>query len=328
MKAIQITARDQAQFVEVPMPELRAGHALIRPLRLSLCASDIFMLRYLSPKQYPLPPGTSGHELVGKVVALADEANVAEVAVGDLTLTIAPEQAAMAEYYLAPLHHVLPVPAGVPLEHLVQAQQLGTVIYACKQLPNLIGKDVVVIGQGSAGMWFNFMLKRLGAKRIIGVDLQAHRLMVSPRYGATHTIHNATVEPMQALKEITGGHLADVVIEAAGETSSINLAIELARDNGFMLQFGVPHEQTFQVNYYTMFRKCLTHKSIVFASREPRHTSTRMALNMIASGEIDVAPLITHRFPFAQVLEAYELQAARDEGAIKIIIEMPEKNGE
>ena len=327
MKAIQITARDQTQFVEVPIPELRAGHALIRPLRLSLCASDIFMLRYLSPKQYPLPPGTSGHELVGEVVALADEANEAEVAVGDLTLTIAPEQAAMAEYYLAPLHNVLPVPPRVPMEHLVQAQQLGTVIYACKQLPNLIGKDVVVVGQGSAGMWFNFMLKRLGARRIIVVDLQAHRLAVSPLYGATHTIHNAIVEPMQALKEITGGHLADVVIEAAGETSSINLAIELVRDNGFMLQFGVPHENVFPVNYYSMFRKCVTHKSIVFASREPRHASTRMALNMIANGEIDVAPLITHRFPFEQVPEAYELQATRDEGAIKIIIEMPGKNG-
>ncbi|MGB0383880.1 MAG: zinc-dependent alcohol dehydrogenase [Ardenticatenaceae bacterium] len=326
MKAVQIFAPDQAEFVEVPIPELRPSHALIRPIRLSLCASDIFMLRYAPPSSYPLPPGTSGHEMVGVVEAISDEANEAEVAVGDLTLTIAPEQAAMAEYYLAPLHNVLPVPAGVPLEHLVQAQQLGTVIYACKELPNLIGKDVVVIGQGSAGMWHNFMSKRLGAERVIGVDLQAHRLLVSPRYGATHTIHNASVDPVQALKAITGGKLADVVIEAAGTQSSINLAIKLVREYGFMLQFGVPHQPTFPLDYGMMFRKCITLKTIVYASREPRHTSTRMALQMIANGEIDVAPILTHRFPFERVLEAYELQHTRDEGAIKIIIEMPEKS--
>ena len=47
---------------------------------------------------------------------------------------------------------------------------------------------------------------------------------------------------------------------------------------------------------------------------------------MIASGEVDAAPLLTHRFPFSQVLEAYELHAARDEGAIKILIDMQDGN--
>ena len=324
MKALQIIAPGQAEFVTVPVPRVKPGYALIRPIRLSLCASDIYLFRYAPRVEYPFPPGSSGHEMVGIVEAI--DAPGAPVQVGDLTLTIAPEQCAMAEYYLAPIQNVLPVPAGVPPEHLVQAQQLGTVIYACKQLPNLISKDVAVIGQGSAGLWFDFMLKRMGARRVVALDLQAHRLTVSPRYGATHTIHNPVEDPVAGLKAITGGELADVVVVAAGETASINLAIKLTKDYGFILQFGVPHHETFPGDYHPLFRKCLTLKAAVFASREPGHTSTLMALDLIASGELDVAPILTHRFPFDRVLDAYDLQAARDEGAIKIIIEMPEKS--
>jgi L-iditol 2-dehydrogenase len=322
VKAVQVLAPGQAEFVEVPIPELKPGHALIRPVRLSLCASDIYMLHYAPPEQYPFPPGSTGHEMVGIVEAIDGPAG--PIKVGDLTLTIAPEQCAMAQYYLAPLKNVLAVPPGILPEQLVQAQQVGTVIYASKQLPNLVGKDVVVIGQGSAGLWHTFMAHRLGARRVIGVDLQGHRLLASRRYGASHTIHNATAEPDQALREITGGELADVVIEAAGDVASINLAIELAKEHGFILQFGVPHRETFPYNFHALFRKCLTLRAIVHASREPGHTSTQMALDLIASGELNVTPVITHRFPFDLVLEAYELQRTRDEGSIKIIIEMPE----
>ncbi|MEM7344563.1 MAG: zinc-binding dehydrogenase [Chloroflexota bacterium] len=322
MKAVQVISPGQAQFVDVPIPDLKPGHALIRPVRLSLCGSDIFMLRHALPEEYPFPPGTTGHEMVGVIDAM--DAPDSSLQVGDMTLTIAPEHGAMAEYYLAPIKNVLPVPEGVPVEHLVQAQQLGTVIYACKQLPNLIGKDVAVIGQGSAGQWFNFILKRLGARHIIAIDLQAHRLAVSPLYGATHVIHNAVDDPAESIRTITGGHLADVVVEAAGESTSINLAIELTKADGFLLQFGVPHETTFPLNYGALFEKCITLKAIVGAYDEPKHTSTLMALELIAKGEVDVAPLLTHTFPFEQVLEAYELQGTKDEGNIKIVIQMPD----
>ncbi len=325
MKAVQITAPNQAHIAEVPVPALKPGHALVRPICLSLCASDIYSLRYAPATSYPRLPGCSGHEMVGVVEALAgDHPHVKE---GDLALTIAPEQAAMAEYYLAPFKNVLPVPEDVPPEHLVQAQQLGTVIYSCKQLPNLIGKDVAVIGQGTAGLWFDVMLKRLGAKRIIGVDLQAHRLAVSKFYGATDTVHNSRVDAVSAVKELLDGKQPDVVIEAAGEIASINLAIDLVRDSGFLLQFGVPHERRFVVNYGQLFRKCLNLKANVNAWSEPGHTSTLAAIDMIAKSEVDVRPILTHRFPFERVLEAYDLQDTRDEGNIKIIIEMPAKSG-
>jgi L-iditol 2-dehydrogenase len=244
--------------------------------------------------------------------------------VGDVTLTLAPDHQAMAEYYLAPVENVLPLPPGKTVDELLQAQQIGTVIYACKTLPNIIGKDVAVIGQGSAGLWFDFMLRRLGARRIIALDLQAHRLQVSKLYGATHTVHNREVDGVTAVTDITQGQLADIVVEASGELEAINLAVDLVKTDGHILQFGVPRSQVVPYNYRQLFSKRLSLKTMVYATREPGHTSTLMALDLIASGSIDVAPILTHRFPFERVLEAYELQRTYDEGAIKIVIDMPE----
>ena len=63
---------------------------------------------------------------------------------------------------------------------------------------------------------------------------------------------------------------------------------------------------------------------IVGATVEPNQQSTRVALDLVAGGRIDVAPLITHRFPFADVLSAYELHRTRGDRCVKIVVEMPE----
>lgn len=325
MQAIQITAPGETQFVEVDIPALKPGHALIRTQRLSLCGSDIFFLHHMPADFYPAPVGATGHEVVGEVMAV--DAPGSGIQVGDVALVIAPEQTAMAEYYLARVENVLRLPPGRPIEELLQAQQLGTVIYACRQLPNVVGKDVAVVGQGSAGLWFDFMLRRLGARRVMAIDLQAHRLAAGRLYGATDTIHNggenAGVDVVAAVAGLTQGEMVDVAVVAAGEVEAVNLAVLLLKMNGLLFCFGVPHEERFVFDYGRFFLQNLQAKAVVGAYNEPGHASTWLAMEMIANGTIDVAPILTHRFPFAQVAAAYELQRTRDEGAIKIVVEMP-----
>ncbi len=322
MQAVQFVAPGKGVFVDAPKPALQPGHALIRTKQLSLCGSDYHAIHHAPPDAYPLPPGRSGHEMVGVVEAV--DAPGSGIQVGDEALVLVQTNTGMAEYYLAPVEHVFPLPSGKPAEHLLQAQQLGTIIYASARLPNLVDKNVVVIGQGSAGLWWTFMTRRLGARKVIAVDLQAHRLQLSPHYGATHTVHNAEVDAQATIDELTGGQMADVVVEAAGEVDSINLAIDLVKRYGFMLYFGVPRVgETMPFNMMGLFRKCVQVQTIVGALADPDQSCTRMALELLTDGIADAGPMITHHFPFAQVLEAYELQATRDEGAVKIVVDMP-----
>ena len=320
MKAVQCVAKGKVAFIDMPKPELPPGHALIRCHTLSLCGSDIMMIDHYPAENYPLPPGTTGHEMVGYVEEVDDPTG--SIKVGDLALVMVPQHRAMAEYYVAPVHFVLVFPEDQSIEEMLQAQQLGTVIYAAKQLPNIVSKRVAVIGQGSAGLWWNYMCRRMGAYQVIGIDFQSHRLQLSRQYGATDTLHNTGQDVVAAVAQLTNDALADVVIIAAGEGEATNLGIHLVADYGFILQFGVPHEEEVTIDYRDLFRKCATLQPIVYATREPGLVSTHLAMDLIANGEIDVKPIITHRFKFDQVMEAYELQRTRDEGAVKIVIEM------
>ena len=319
MKAVQIIARGQCAFVDAPKPELLPGSAIVKPLRLSLCGSDIRHIHYLPDAHYPSPVGETGHEMVGVVEAIEP---AGDVKAGDVVLCLAPDHGAMQEYYRAPIDRLLPFPAGTPLEHAVQAQQFGTVLFAAKSLPELRGKTVAVIGQGSAGLWFNFALKQRGAAKIIGMDLKAYRLAYSKLYGATDTLHNADIDAAEALRELNGGRLPDVVIEAAGEAAAIRLAINIAREGGFVLYFGVPRFETMDFPIFEYFWKSLTARANVGTIKEPGHASTRQALELISSGAVPVAEMITHTFKFEDVFEAYELHRLQDEGAVKIVIDM------
>lgn len=322
MKAVQVVSRGKAEFVEVQKPEVKPGHVLLRTSLLSLCGSDIYMLHHSPEVEYPFPPGTTGHEMVGTVEAVGSD--IEDVKVGDRVLALAPGHQAMCEFYLAPLEHVILLPGGLPLEQLLQAQQLGTVIYACQRLPNITGKNVVVIGQGSAGLWYNFHLRRLGARRVIALDIEQFRLKLSKQYGATHTVNNAAEDPAAAIRSITAGALADLVVEAAGEVDAINLTLDLVRPYGELLYFGLPRSQDFQFNFEQFFRKCLRANTIVGAAVEKDQTSTRIAVDLIAAGVADPKPIITHRIPFAEVKDAYEMHRTRADGAVKIVIQMPE----
>ena len=110
MKAVQVVARGKAKFVDVPLPTLRPGHVLVRTRRLSLCGSDIRMLHFAPADAYPFPPGTTGHEMVGVIEDI--DAPGSPLRVGDTVLALAPNHQAMAEYFLAPVEHVIPLPSG------------------------------------------------------------------------------------------------------------------------------------------------------------------------------------------------------------------------
>jgi len=312
-------APGQFQIVDIPKPTIGPNEALVRTTQVSLCGSDYHTIHCSSIDAYPLPPGMSGHEVVGVVEEISTPG--ANINVGDPVLALVRGNRGMADYSAVPIDDLLPLSNHLPAEHLLQAQQLGTILYASKHLPtSVVAKRVAVIGQGSAGLWWNYVMRRYGAREVIAIDLQGHRLAVSKAYGATHTVHNADVDALTAVQELTGGELPDIVVEAAGEADTIRMAVNLVRRNGAILYFGVPRIDTMEFPIFELFRKTALVRTIVGALSDPNHECTRMALDLIARGDANVAPMITHHFPFDQVLDAFELQTTRDEGAIKIVV--------
>ena len=332
MRAASLVGRGKTDIIETPVPEAPEGHALVEPLLIAICGSDLMKIYHdLVPEEfYPLPPGVSGHEVIARVVSMnrgsAPDPNYpgGPVKEGDIVLSLVPVvENAMSEYATAAIENLLPLPPGKSAQELILAQQLGTVIYACKRLPNIVGKKAVVIGQGSAGHFFDFMLRRMGAEKIVAVDHSDARLEMGKKFGADVVFNSKDADPVEFVLNEVGAEGADLVVEAVGEEETYNLLPKLIKKFGYLLYFGVPHKLRFDFDVMTWFRKVPNCIVSVNANEDSGNQCMVQALNMIGNGEVDVTPMLTHAFSFDEVGKAYELAYTREDGAGKVLVKMP-----
>ena len=319
MKAARWVGLGRVVCDDVPVPSVADGGILVRTAYAAICGSDLHSV-FVSEPPPSVPAGHPGHESVGEVV----ESRCPGFEPGDqvLTLPFSPDGRCLAEYQAIAGAACVRLPVTAPLSHLMMAQQLGTVSYALRGHPlDLVGKDVAVIGQGSAGAFFTFLLKRAGAARVLVSDKSPARLAYSRKLGADLTVDASVDDFRSAVLAATGGRGADVVVEAVGSREAFPLSVELAAPGGTLVWFGLPEgEAPYPLSFGTFFRKALTAYSSFGAQGEPGLESFRYAVRLVADGAIDVAPLLTHMLPIDRVDEAFRIAHDRSDNALKVSI--------
>ena len=346
MKAAQIVAPRTFEIVDVEEPTLNGaprGMIKVRLVRAAICGSDIPLFSYdlaaqsnasggdlLGPivefdgaNPYPLRPGQSMHECVGTVV----ESTSSKFKEGDFVLAEPPAFDGAAQFFCTGEGDAILLPRDrVPPEQIVIAQPLGTVIWAFQKLGSLVDVNAVVVGQGPMGLLISHMLSNLGARSIIGVDKLDYRLEISRKMRTTHTINMDKEDPVTAVREMTNGKMADIVFEAVGhQTETVGLCMELVRNLGTLVAFGVPDVAVYENFPYAQFyRKNLTLIGSVGPDVIPNFS---LARDMIVQGRIDVSPIVTHVLPFDKVQRAYELFADRKDGAVKVVLDYDSLTG-
>ncbi len=317
MKAAQYTAPGQIDLIEVPEPDGAEGLVLLRTDKVTICGSDLHFLHDSPAEKYPWMPGQSGHECIGVV----EEARGPVLPRGGRMLVLPPQFDAFMEYQAVEPQHLIPLPEGIEPEHGLLGQQLGTVLFCCRKLKNVLDKNVVVVGQGPAGLLFTTMLYRMGARQVIGLDLVDHRLAIARRMGAAHTFNVEQVDVVEAVENLTEGRMADVVVEAVGKAETINLSVELVREGGEIAIFGVPKKEILPIAMEKYLRRNLTMVTSAYAQREPGLCSFRLALDLIAQGRVDLSLFISHRLPFDRIREAFDLAETKRDGAVKVLLD-------
>jgi L-iditol 2-dehydrogenase len=317
MKAARWIGVGRVVCEDVPVPPVADGELLVRTAYASICGSDLHVV-FLDAPPEPGPAGYPGHESVGEVV----ESRCPGFAPGDCVLTVPHAVAGrcLAEFQALPGSACLRLPATAPLSHLLMAQQLGTVVYALRCHPlDLIGRDAAVIGQGSAGAFFTFLLRRAGAARVLVSDKSPARLAYSRQLGADLAVDAADFR--SAVLEATGGQGAGLVVEAVGSRETFPLSLELAAAGATVVWFGLPEGAgDYPFSFDEFFRRRLTAYSTFGAQGEPGLESFRYAVRMIADGAIDVAPLLSHMLPIEEVGEAFRIAHDRTDNALKVSI--------
>ena len=322
MRATRMVEVGRMECEEIEIPRLVDGQVMVRSEMASICGSDLHVVMMGAGLGHPCPcpHGYPGHEGIGIVV----ESKSVDLSEGTHVLTFPnpPVGECFNEYQRIGPSYCVPLPGSdLPRSQLMMAQQLGTVLYAMNQNPcDVQGKTVVVMGQGSAGLFWTYLLKRAGAERVIAADLSDARLAVAKQYGAGVCINAQQDDLLAAVNDLTNGEGADYVVEAVGRSETFLQSVDLVRTDGELMWFGLPSvDGNIPFQFQQFFRKRLKAISDYGSQDEPGAASFREALRLIAEKEIDVAPLLSHIFSVEDIEKAMHLaHAPQDAGALKV----------
>ena len=323
MLAGQFTSRRRIELLDVEEPQLpddTPGMMIFQPEMTCLCGSDLpfFDGDFEGHDiQYPQPLGKSLHEMVGTVV----ETNGSRWQPGTRVLAVPEEQQGLWERYVLSEDRAIVLDDRLSDEIALLAQPFGTVIWALRKLPNMIDRDAVVLGLGPIGQMFVAGLRNMGARRIIGIDPVPERTALALKMGATDAVNSTGGEAEDDVRRILNGELADVAVEAVGhKAQAFNDAVLLTRHHGDILYFGVPPAPMNDVHFKDAMLKNIT----IRTSLHPDFERTfPLAMQWLAEGRVDLSPLLTHRFPLAQMQDAFDIFRDRRGGAIKVLVEFP-----
>lgn len=301
-----------------PTPEsLSDGQVLLDFLAAGICGSDLPGFKGTQGKL----PGDTGacaaemngfpiHEIVGEVLASRHpDHRVGERVVGwasgfdGLMGRVAADGAGLVTY-----------DAALAPELAVGLQPLACVLYAMEQLPDVTGRHVAVIGQGSIGLLFSFVAKALGAARVTGVD-PVDRAAIGPRFGVDDVVR-ATSD--RWVRHLGADGKPDIVIEAVGhQVATLNHALEAAAFGGTVFYFGVPDDDSYPISMRTMLRNNLTLKSGVTLDRQ----RVLRRADAFAREHPNLLPrYVTHTFGVDEVPAAFEFACRPMPERVKIAI--------
>ncbi len=211
-----------------------------------------------------------------------------------------------------------PIPEGADEEALVMLSDILPTGFECGVLNGKVqpGCSVAIVGSGPIGLAALLTAQFYSPAQIIMIDLDDGRLEVAKRFGATATINSSDGKAKDALMSLTEGRGVDTAIEAVGVPATFELCEQIIAAGGVIANIGVHGVPV------TLHLERLWDRNISITTRLVDTASTPMLLNIVRSNKVDAKLLITHRFKFDQMLEAYETfgNASRTQ-ALKVIIE-------
>jgi threonine dehydrogenase-like Zn-dependent dehydrogenase len=316
MKAAHLVGPRRFEFTDVEVPAIRPGQLLVRLEQLSICGSDLRTYDRVFPEEeYPLRLGAPCHECAGVVVESLDE----RFRQGQRVIAL--QGGGLLEYAAVPAEQAVAIPDDGAQTPWVLCQPVGTVIYSVQQAGSVLGQRVVILGQGPIGLAFTDLIARAGARQVIVTDLHDYRLEAAKRLGATHTINASRENVEEAVRDITGGAMADLSVEACGRPQTCQQAFGVIRLQGRVVIFGMTHdEDVFPFDWHSMYMKLPQIVVTNSARAGIRAENVEACVDLVGQGRLDLSPYLTHRMTWGDVGRAYELYSGKLEDSLKVVM--------
>lgn len=344
MKALTYHGAGKIALEEKPKPVLqKPADAIVKIRKTTICGTDLHILKG------DVPTVTDGRILGHEGVGIIEEtgSNVSNFNVGDHVLISCITSCGrcancksgmyshcengggwilgnlidgtQAEYVRIPFadNSLYAVPAGADEEALVMLSDILPTGFECGVLNGQVkpGDTVAIVGSGPIGLAALLTAQFYSPAEIIAIDIDANRLEISRKLGATHIINNSDNSAVEKVMALTSGRGVDVAIEALGMAVTFDVCQAIVAAGGHIANIGV-HGKPVQLN----LDKLWSH-NITLTTRLVDTVTTPMLMKTVASGKMQPKQLITHHFKLDELMQAYATFGnAMKEHALKVII--------
>lgn len=346
-----LTEPEKLEWTEFEVPSVEEDGLLLKVTMVSVCGSDPHYYRGKNRKDLPM---ILGHEMVGIVDEIGAKAEeMYGVKKGD-RITVEPYMncgtcrycragyyqlcehsyiygckkscrddknlwGAYGYYmYVGPGSHVYKVGDGIPDEAAVFSSVIGNGYRMIKTKGQVKESDTVVIfGPGALGLSAVIAAREQSAKQIIAIGLSKDqkRLELAKEYGAAAVVMTDKEDPVDAVSKLTGGEMADVVVECTGASVIYNQAIAVTRKTGTLVLLGL-NSKSNPVNTDEIIEKELTVKG---CSGQPNNCQD--AMRTINSGRFAIEKMATHKFPVRDADKALAFAMQPSEELIRVVMD-------
>ena len=349
MKAAMFYGGKDIRVEEVPDPVPAPGEVLIQVKAAGICGSDLHGYRVRPERPWFPYPHTSGHELAGVVAALGPSATGLKVGdrvgVEPLHLIgcgkcrwcrhghyeacpmrgtvngVRRHSSGFAELDVAPEGSCYPLPDELSIEAASILDVYACAVHALHRVPVRPSYTVVVVGTGPIGLSAAEAYKALGARQVIVCGRRDAILAQAKEMVADQVVNSAKVDPVEAVKELTDGEGANVVIEAVGgRAPTFEIALRMVAPNGtlgIMGMYALPQTLDCRAAYGKQVRITWINSYGAWEGVP----EFKIAMDMMTSGKFHPLQVITHRFPLEEIAAAFAAaDNKRESGAIKVLV--------
>lgn len=328
---------------EVEIPDPGPNEILVKTKAVGICGSDVHYYVEGRIGSYIVnEPLILGHETAGVVAKVGS--NVTHLKEGDRValepgvpcgctdfvkrglynlcpsirfFATPPVHGTFAEYFVHDANYAFKLPENVSFEEGAMCEPLSVGIHAARQGGIGLGSRVLITGAGPIGLVNVLAARAAGAGIIAVVETHKNRLSMAKECGATHVIESfEQAKILSELDKITDHTGVDVVIECSGAGPAAQTAVKALKPGGTLVFVGLFSQLEVPMDLNAITQKELTYKG-VFRYRNTYPT----AIDLMASGRINVKPLITKRFPWEQVKDAMDCAHKEASSQIKVMTE-------
>ena len=322
---------------EVPVPAPGPNEVLIKLEKTAICGTDLHIYLWDEWSQRTIKPGlVIGHEFVGRIVEIGP--GVTGYSLGQRvsaeghivcghcrncragrphlcpnTVGIGVNRdGAFAEYIVMPASNLWPIPDQIPSELAAFFDPYGNAAHCALEF-DVIGEDVLITGAGPIGIIAAGICKHIGARNVVVTDVNDYRLKLAADMGATRVVNVSKTSLKDVMADL---HMEgfDVALEMSGNPRAFNDMLDCMYHGGKIAMLGIMPGPA-AIDWNTVVFNGLSIKGIY--GREMFETWYKMTA-MVQSG-LDIAPVISHRFAYAEYETAFELMRSGKSG--KIVLE-------